>query len=214
MSNTKNTIEEIIKLWKELKIQQVEFQFSCGGDSMNDTTLIIVGEKDNIDNSVISNYFEDEVYNRVEFYEASDGHYQGETGTVYITLEDNEDDFHYNKWSESEWCERHSGQIELELSKEEADFVRDKVLNINGSDGDFTLNYKVDCILSDREEKLVESIEEKILNGCRDFEPEDYEGELNDFYTFTTNEEGEITLLGNNLLLNIENEVTVFREND
>ena len=33
--------KEIIQLWKELQITHIDFEFSCGGDSMNDTTLNI-----------------------------------------------------------------------------------------------------------------------------------------------------------------------------
>ena len=87
--------EEIIKLWKEKNIDHVDFNFSCGGDSMNDTEIQIYDKQGNeVECSEISDHIDSEVYNKVEFYVNSDGHYMGESGTVKVELvEDDEEPY-------------------------------------------------------------------------------------------------------------------------
>ncbi len=209
-----DNIQEIIKLWKELGVEQVKFEFSCGGDSMNDTSITIEGKDGSeIDNVELRNYFDDVVYKRVEFYEASDGHYQGEFGNVYITLSDDEDDFDYNKSSQSEWSERVESEVPVELTDEQMKFIKSKVLNINGDCDSLNVNYKNDCILSDKEEEFVDELENSLLDILRNYSPDTDEGEVGEWFTFTTNEEGEdIKFIGNSIVIQISNEVTIFRD--
>ena len=211
-----DNIQEIIKLWKELGVEQVNFEFSCGGDSMNDTSITIEGKDGSeIDNVELRDYFDDAVYKRVEFYEASDGHYQGEFGNVYITLSDDEDDFDYNKSSKSEWSERVDSEVPVELTDEQMKFIKSKVLNINGDCDSLNVNYKNDCILSDKEEELVDDLENTLLDILRDYSPDTDEGEVGEWFTFTTNEEGEdIKFIGNSIVVQISNEVTIFRDDE
>lgn len=211
-----DNIQEIIKLWKELGVEQVNFEFSCGGDSMNDTSITIEGKDGSeIDNVELRDYFDDAVYKRVEFYEASDGHYQGEFGNVYITLSDDEEDFDYNKSSQSEWSERVDSEVPVELTDEQMKFIKSKVLNINGDCDSLNVNYKNDCILSDKEEELVDDLENTLLDILRDYSPDTDEGEVGEWFTFTTNEEGEdIKFIGNSIVVQISNEVTIFREGE
>ncbi len=211
-----DNIQEIIKLWKELGVEQVKFEFSCGGDSMNDTSITIEGKDGSeIDNVELRDYFDDAVYKRVEFYEASDGHYQGEFGNVYITLSDDEEDFDYNKSSQSEWSERVGSEVPVELTDEQMKFIKSKVLNINGDCDSLNVNYKNDCILSDKEEELVDDLENTLLDILRDYSPDTDEGEVGEWFTFTTNEEGEdIKFIGNSVVVQISNEVTIFRDDE
>jgi len=66
---------EAIKLWKELNIDRCEMEFSCGGDSMNETEYTLYDKEDNeVESEELADYFENEVYKNVEFYEVSDGH--------------------------------------------------------------------------------------------------------------------------------------------
>ena len=82
---------KIITLWKELGVDYANFEFSCGGDSMNDTSIQIFDDKGSeIDCVEIRDYIDDVIYHKVEFYEASDGHYMGEAGNVEIRLSDDE----------------------------------------------------------------------------------------------------------------------------
>lgn len=206
-------IEEIIKVWKEYKVSYVNFEFSCGGDSMNDTSIQVYDDEGSeIDCAELADYFEDAVYKNVDFYENSDGHYQGEAGDVEIRLNDEGDDFDYFKSSQSEWSESYDNDIEIELTKKQVDFIKSKVLNINGDDGNVRTNYKVDCILSDEEVKMVDEIEEELNDACRDFQP-DTENEVSEWYRFTTNEEGgEIKFKKNKIIVTVTNSVTEYKD--
>ena len=100
--------QEAIKTWKDLGVARANFEFSCGGDSMNDYSVTLEDANGNsIESAELRDYFENETFRNVQFYEASDGHYMGEAGTVEITL--NEDDeepfFDYFKNAQSEWSE-------------------------------------------------------------------------------------------------------------
>jgi hypothetical protein len=204
---------EIIKLWKELGVDYVNFEFSCGGDSMNDTSIQIYDDKGSeIDCGEIRDYIDDVIYRKVDFYEASDGHYMGEAGNVEIRLSIDGEELEYSKSSQSEWCERITSNLEIELEEKEVQFIKNKVLNINGGEGDCTINYKVDCILTDEEEEIVDSIENKINDECRDFSP-DTLNDCTDWYAFTTNEQGdEIEFNDNALIVRIENEYYEYRD--
>lgn len=206
--------ENIIKIWKEKNIDHVNFNFSCGGDSMNDTSIEIFDkEGELVQDSELETYFNDKTYNNVEFYVNSDGHYQGEFGVVEITLNDEEDDFEYSKSSSSEWTESTENEVEIELTDEEAKFVADYVLNINGGEDDIQTNYKKDFILTNEQEETLESLEEKISEFAQDYTPKDIEGEMNDWHSYTTNEEGkELKLVGNMLTLSIIKSFDIVKE--
>ena len=216
-------MDEMIKLWKKLKIETAQFHFSCGGDSMNDTSMTFHGKNGKEiteGTSELESYFENEVYNNVQFYEASDGHYIGEHGIVHITLDEEEEDFNYSKSSKSEWSETMTSEMEVKLPEKAIEFIKKNVLNINGGqDGGCVINYKKDLILSDKEVKLVEELENKILNEASNFVPDqsenEDEGEVEDWFTFTTNEEGEeIKIKENSLVVSVRNSVTVLKEGE
>lgn len=215
---------EAVKIWKELGITECVVDFSCGGDSMNDTEFhFYIPNKDKgkgkpkvveIQSSELHDYFDREMYNEVDFYVNSDGHYIGEAGQVIITLEDDEESFSYTKNATSEFSERGSEITEIGLTKKEVEFISNFISNINGSgDGDFTINYKKDFIVTDELEKLKEKLEEKILEDVRNFEPSEPLGELQEYYTFTTNDGDKIedlTLEGNTLKMIVNNEYYVY----
>lgn len=204
--------EQIIQLWKELGVTHINFEFTCGGDSMNETTLNIHKGDELITNDEIDAYFDRVVYDEVDFYVNSDGHYMGESGNVIIELNDEGDAFNYSKSAQSEWSERAENEIEVELADEEISFVKEFVSNINGGEGEtINLNYKKDFILNDKRKELIESISDKVSDICSGFTPEiEGDGELNDWYSFTTNEddntETEIIIRDNKIVVNITNE--------
>jgi hypothetical protein len=220
-------MQETIKLWKELEIGYANFVFSCGGDSMNYTSMEFYDKKGNqITEGVepLETYFNDATYENVSFYVDSDGHYQGESGTVRIQLssdrenaeEGEEEDFTYDKSSESEWSESVNSQVEVELTAEMIDFINKNILNINGTENDIAVNYKRDFILTDKETEILEAIKEKVQETAKEFMPELEGGELEeDSCNFNTNEDGdELKIKGNNLILNISNRVTVYKQED
>ncbi len=202
---------EIIKIWKENNIESCVMEFSCGGDSMNDTNFTLY-DKDGkeVDNSEITDYFDSEVYNNVEFYEVSDGHYMGESGNVTITFEEDEDEedggtFSYDKDATSEWEETIVEDFKFNLTEEEIKFVKEKVSNMNGGDwGEPNVNYKIDCIVTDEEEELVENLMKRIVDECRDYEFEESPGEQQDEIQWTTNEDGnEIEWIDNSIAISV-----------
>lgn len=198
--NNKTQEKTAFDLWKELRVSHANFEFSCGGDSMNDTNLIIYSEDGSeITCGEIADYIDNEIYNVVEFYVNSDGHYMGEAGNVHIVLSEDGEEFEYSKSSRSEWSETITSPLEVELDEKTIQFIKEKVLNINGEEGSGTINYKIDCILTDEEEEIGNKLVENINIACRDFSPEDYE--INDtWFRFTTNDVNDIISIEGNIL--------------
>ena len=194
------TITEAVSEWKKLGIDNANMEFSCGGDSMSDYSFTfytknksaVTGRPENIEveSEELVLFFDRQIFDDVEFYVNSDGHYIGESGNVVINLNDDEDGFVYDKQSQSEWSESYEETIHIKLSKEEIEFVKNKILNINGGqDGDATFNYKIDCIITDEEEELIEVLGKRLENECETYEFQDVEGEEEDWFTWSTNQE-------------------------
>jgi hypothetical protein len=212
--------QEIIQLWNELEITHIDFEFTCGGDSMNDTTLNIHKGDEIIENDVIATYFDNEVYNAVEFYVNSDGHYMGESGNVLIEMNDEGDGFNFMKSAQSEWCERITSEVEIEVTDEEIEFVKEFVRDINGGEGEnANFNYKKDFIINQKRKELIDSIGEKVSDVCGNFTPDiEGDGEINDWYSYTTNEDditdSEVVIKGNKLIVSVSNEYYVYQDSD
>ena len=214
---TKNDVEvsQEITLWKENKIHECIMEFSCGGDSMNDYDFKFYDKKGKEIVCVeLKDFFEDEVFRRVEFYVNSDGHYIGEFGQVVITLND-EDEFEYDKSSKSEWSERFSEKIPIGITPEEAKFLNEKVDNMNGGDGEKNINYKIDCIITDEEEETVDNILDRIDDVCENYEFQNEEGEPEDTYSWSTDEDGgEIEIKGDNLYVDVSRSFMIIKEEE
>lgn len=208
-------MENIIKRWKELNLENAVLDFNCGGDSMGDTTWYLKNNEGvDVNDEEIESWLNDEVYKQVEFYVNSDGHYQGEVGTVTVELE-NDETFTFSKSSQSEWTENVQNDIFIELTNDEIDFINKNVSNINGSnDSDLVFNYKSDFIMTDKLEEVSNGLSKKIDDAVMDYRPDiDDESELQDWYTFTTNGEGEeLTIVDNELKIIIDNSFTEFRD--
>jgi len=194
------SVIEAVSEWKKLGIDNANMEFSCGGDSMSDYSFTfytknksaVTGRPENIEveSEELVVFFDRQIFDDVEFYVNSDGHYIGESGNVVINLNDDEDGFVYDKQSQSEWSESYEETIHIKLSKEEVEFVKNKILNINGgTDGDATFNYKIDCVITDEEEELIEVLGKRLENECETYEFQDVEGEEEDWFTWSTNQE-------------------------
>lgn len=217
---------KLIKLWKENNLGEARFIFTCGGDSMGYTGWEFADAEGNdcAAPDGLEKYLDDEVYNRVDFYVDSDGHYCGEAGTVTVTLEDDTEDeedwdFCFSKSSTSEWSESHISKVGFKLTEAEAQFVKAHVLNINGSsDEGIAVNYKHDFIMSDDDENLLNDLQANIEEFLRTFYPDDAEGELQEWYTYSTNENrnevSPLTVEGDNLIIYINNSMTIFKPED
>ena len=162
-----------LQKWKEHDVDRVHFVFSCGGDSMGDTSVEIYDKNDNIiEVPEIADYFDEAVYHNVNFYEASDGHYMGEDGTVTITITEDEDDFDYYKDSQGEWCESELFTEKFTLTDEEVEFIDKYVRDINGnmSEGDYNVNYKTDFVQTDELIELEQELVKKIENYFNNYD--------------------------------------------
>ncbi len=208
MKTTDVETNEIIELWKKLDIQRCEMEFSCGGDSMNETDFTFYDSQDNqVDADELESYFEGEVYNQVEFYEVSDGHYMGEFGQVIITLEDEDDEpyFQYDKNSQSEWEEREIEVMKYDLTDSEVKFLTEKVDSIVGGEDGQAINYKTDCVLSDEEEEMSEKLLQDIADAADEYEFQNADGEPQEWFTFTTDTgNGEIEIEDNKLSVEVQ----------
>lgn len=216
---TKNEVIQEVKLWKENNIHECLMEFSCGGDSMNDYSFNFFDNKGKeIICEELKEYFDNEVFNRVEFYECSDGHYIGEFGDVQITLNNEEDGFEYYKRSKSEWSESFSEDFGVSLSEDEIKFLNDKVANMNGGDGEKNINYKTDCVVTDNEEDIVDSLLERIDDLASEHQFEDSEGEPDDFYRWTTDDDNSlndsINIVGDKLYVSVTRSFMVIKEED
>ena len=194
----KEPIDLLVKEWLEKKVSKGIFEFSCGSDSMNDTTLTIYDEKDNIiDLSGNSQGgLIDQIYEEVEFYENSDGHYQGEFGEVIIEFDVDEDTFTFEKVATSEYSDSFSDKIEIEVDQEIIDFCKEYIEEIGGEADYLTIEYKKDFYISEERSNIIQKIKEIIEETMYDHEPEDTsEGELEDHITmsgFTINNKNKI----------------------
>lgn len=213
MQTEKTELEKVIELWKKEGYTSASFEFSCGGDSMGDTEWHFYKKGKHTSNVhiTIKDYLDDEVYKRVEFYECSDGHYQGEAGNVEVTLNDEEDDFEFMKSATSEWSEQFSGIAELELSEIESSFVRDNIRDFNGADNDDNVNFKRDFILTEEQDEMIDSITERIRDMANNFKPEDAVGEEREWYNYTANVED---MRDNTLMVDISKEYTIFKDSE
>jgi hypothetical protein len=217
-------MEKIIEIWKKENIAQAVFNFYCGGDSMGDTDLsfedsegIRIEFSDTKNEDTLATYFDNEVYNNVSFYEASDGHYQGENGNVIITLDENEDMFSYYKDAQSEWSEQITNNIDIELTNDEVEFINEFVTNINGgSDNSPTINYKKDFIMTNKRKELVDNIIRMVDEKTGNYVPEEVNGELEEWYNYTTdiNDVTEIIIKDNKLDIEINNNYTTYTDSD
>lgn len=191
------TDNDIIEIWKENNIEKCVMEFSCGGDSMGDTDFVLYDNEGNqVSNDDITDYFEHHIYDYVDFYEVSDGHYMGESGTVTIELEeyDGESSFTFSKDAQSEFEETFSGTMEFNLTEVEVKLLEEKISNFNKSEWDSQvfINYKDDCVITDEEEVILNDLIKRIEDESFDFEIEDATGEeVGSERSFDTGEDGE-----------------------
>lgn len=156
---------EAIQLWKEENIQRCEMEFSCGGDSMNDTHFNFFNKnKEDVQNSDLFSYFDEAVYKNVEFYVNSDGEYLGEYGTVIISLNEDETGFVYDKQSTSEYSEIVSEYTKIPVSPEE-EVLFEKISSFEIIDGEELMyTYNGDVLLSEDEIIALHKLQVKIQN--------------------------------------------------
>lgn len=188
------TKKQAIRKWKKLGVVRVCFEFQCGGDSMNETSLVIFtgeGEEDTIEDEGLEEYFNTEVYDETTFYVNSDGVYEGEFGTVEITLNEEGSEFDYAKSSTEEWRESVEHNFEFPITLQEFTFFTSYVedLAIN-SDNEGSWNYKKDFVLTDSMELFQTDFAER-LRDCAENQPlvcDTDECEYDDYFSLEVEE--------------------------
>jgi len=160
-------MEEIIELWKEKNIGEVKFEFMCGGDQMDETYFEFYdkdGEDIEIDEE-IENYLNERIYKEVNFYEVTDGSYLGESGTVSITLNEDENDFTFHKDSKFEIIETEKHTIYVGLTEEEYNFLNENVDSIIYDENSLSeeIEYKKDIVITKEKENLIKELINKFI---------------------------------------------------
>jgi hypothetical protein len=86
---------------------------------------------------------------------------------------------------------------------------------MNGGEGDKNINYKIDFILTDEEEKMVDKLLESIDNACEEYDFEGSEGEPEDFYSWSTDEDGGgIEIKGDNLYVEVNRNFMITKDEE
>jgi hypothetical protein len=197
------TQEEILDIWNSLNIEKVIFSFDCGGDSMNETSIqIICKNGEEIENNDISTYFDNEVYDNVEFYVNSDGYYLGEHGEVIITLsedydgtKDNPSIFCYGKQASEEFSEPRTVELTIKLSSSEQEYIKLNVSSIDGGWGKPEFNYKRDFLYDFKHKIIEENISDTILESIDNNIPDIEDGVYDDGYQYECKGEFKDSLL-------------------
>lgn len=202
-------MEELIEEWKEKGVDRAEFEFSCGSDSMNDTSLIFFDKEDK--EVIMSNEsrktLDNDIYKEVEFYVNSDGHYQGEHGTVLVEFNVEENQFNYSKSATSEWSESFSDIIKIEVTPELHKFCKEYIFEISGEHHYLDIEYAKDFYINSEKSKMLEDIQKIINEAIDDHEPEDTsEGELEEYKSMS----GFETIDNNKIKFNYDYRKTVY----
>lgn len=162
-------INEAIQLWKEKNIQRCEMEFNAGGDDMGEYTFTFYGENDaEVKDDDLKDFFDDEVFKNVTFYENNEGEY----GTVTITL-DNEDgtSFVYDKISWTDEQKTITEPLDIELTPEEVALLRDKIERFSFVfEEPPVYTYYKDCILSEKEMETLNAFEERVSEYAEDYQ--------------------------------------------
>jgi len=196
-------LQEVIKEWKALGISYCHMTFSCGGDQMDEYTFAYYDEKGReIKAESLDGYFDIEVFDRVDFYEASDGHYVGERGYVEITLEEEEGEgsfFNYSKCAVSIYNEEMSTEVDVKLTEDESRVFKENIVSISKDfhSEDCHYVYRKDCIISEKDYETIESIEKELDDTAETYDEWEHELEsADDQYRWTAsfNDSGKLVL--------------------
>lgn len=163
-------LKQIIKKWKKAGIDHADFNFSAGGDSMGDTDLVFY-DKDGKDISTdIESEVNDLIFANVEFYEVSDGHYMGEAGVVVVTLNEEGNDFDYDKQSESEYSNGYTDEVTMKVTDVQYNYLKTYVSDIDDEVGNVGFNYKIDFYYTEEIAEIERGIGKSIEDLCKEHE--------------------------------------------
>jgi len=210
--------EQAIALWNDKGIVRAEMEFYCGGDEMGDYSFVYFNADDEVvECDELDKFFDSVVFDRVDFYVNSDGHYMGESGIVHIELENDEEygeeiDFTYSKSAQSEWQETISNTLTIHLTDEQIAYLKEYVRDFNGGVDEFAnFNYSKDFIMTDEHERIENEISKILDETTSNYKPET-DNEVNDWYSYQ-NEEPMFNEY-NELLVEMNNETYVYTDSE
>jgi|1048.fasta_scaffold73782_1 hypothetical protein len=193
---------EIWDLWLELKVDHILIEYSCGSDDTYlEGTMIYDQSGSQIYSNELTDYFEEKVFKKVDFVDATDNYYLGESGTVKITMVekgyslDYDDEgkefkdywyeFIYNKKGEEKYLYKIQNKLFVPLEESTINLINDKLTNIYGSHSTVIVNLKNDTILTEEENILLEKLKLEIDKLCKEFNPQS-DKDIIDWYDFGT----------------------------
>jgi hypothetical protein len=166
--------ERLMAIWDKHPDLSITFDFACGGDSMYDTDVILDNPEDlpKEIKTEIASLVDDIIYERVEFYVNSDGHYNGEAGTVEVEYDKEEQELSWLKSAESEYSETVKSSHKINLlthgfSKEQIAYLKKNVSGVLCNDWSDDLIYRRDLVLFKEDSRLIERFTE-VLKEIRD----------------------------------------------
>lgn len=174
--NVNEMMVEAVKLWKEYEVTNAVFNFSCGGDAMDETEWSIETENEGAKDELnqLEYLLNEMVYRKVTFYEISDGHYQGEFGTVEVTLDDDDTTLIFKKCATGEYTENFGKNITVEMTDEEAALVNKYISSFNGDAHNETrVIYKVDCLINEQEQVVLNNLYNRVSEVAEETEIDD-----------------------------------------
>ena len=184
----------MLELWKKYNVKYAEFEFSCGGDSMNDEVLRMYDKQNveiiypasselaDLEQKIISS-----IYDNVNFYVNSDGHYIGEYGTVTVQL--NEDNiFEYIKNATSEYVEENMESIDISDIILSYDDILKYISQISGNNHDCVITYSKDFILTEELKTKIANFKEALYNKYDNFIPDITDDTTTERFDFFTND--------------------------
>jgi hypothetical protein len=161
-------LNSMVIWWTQLQIKSAELSFKCGGDSMEDTHLVLYGKDDQeIKDDDLDVFFDKFVYDNVEFYINSDGHYIGESGKVLITLENGK--FQYLKVAKEYYNETLHNNVTITLVPHLLDYLKN-VRDVEVTQDDAYFRYKEGSAIDKASEIQIEGI---FSNTAKEHLPKD-----------------------------------------
>lgn len=184
----------MLELWKKYNVKYAEFEFSCGGDSMNDEVLRMYDKQNveiiypasselaDLEQKIISS-----IYDNVNFYVNSDGHYIGEYGIVTVQL--NKDNiFEYIKNATSEYIKENMESIDISDIILSYDDILKYISQISGNNHDCMITYSKDFILTEELKTKIANFKEALYNKYDNFIPDITDDTTTERFDFFTND--------------------------
>jgi hypothetical protein len=183
--STKAGIETLKDLFINNQVDRIEWIYSAGGDSLNETETVGYLGDEEVDVKEHESIIDDFALDNTDIADSSDGHYEGESGTVTITYDAQEDVLVTSKDFESHWNESYEEEDYINITSEEKEILsKIDVFKVEIPKSSYEeILFKEDTYVSKEMHGLLESITEKMIDVAMDFEPSKGDGETNEYMT-------------------------------